>query len=104
VPRRALGLFAVQMVIYIGAFFVFHLDLETFILIHTSSMVAIYAAGMVAAVRLLERFSVGWWMAVISVVLAAGLLLLAGWHLIVPAILAVVAVAVTLVRKVRARA
>ena len=41
-------------------------------------MVAIYAAGMVAAVRLLERFTIGWWMAVISVVLAAGLLVLAG--------------------------
>ena len=58
---------------------------------------------MVAAVRLLKRFSVGWWMAVVSVVLAAGLLVLAGWHLIVPAILALVAVAVTVVRKVRAR-
>jgi amino acid efflux transporter len=103
VPRRALALFAVQMVLYIGVFFVFHLDLETFILIHTSSMVAVYAVGMVAAVRLLDRFSVGWWMALISVVLATGLLVLAGWHLIIPAILAVVAVAVTLIRKVRSR-
>ena len=104
VPRRALAVFAVQMAIYIGVFFVFRLDLESFILIHTSSMVAIYAAGMVAAVRLLERFTIGWWMAVVSVVLSAGLLVLAGWHLIVPGILAVVAVAVTLIRKVRARA
>ncbi|CAN5568986.1 amino acid permease [soil metagenome] len=102
VPRRALGLFAVQMVIYVGAFFLFHLDLKTFILIHTSSMVAVYAVGMVAAVRLLTRFSVGWWMAVISVALAAGLLVLAGWHLIVPGILAVIAVAVTLIRRLRA--
>jgi len=104
VPRRALALFAVQMVVYIGVFFVFHVDLQTFILIHTSSMVAVYAVGMVAAVRLLERFSAGWWMALISVVLSAGLLVLAGWHLIVPGILAVVAIAVTLIRKVRARA
>jgi amino acid efflux transporter len=103
VPRRALVVFGVQMVIYIGVFFVFHLDLETFILIHTSSMVAIYAVGMVAAVRLLDRFSVGWWMAVVSVVLAAGLLVLAGWHLIVPGILALVAIGVTVFRKVRAR-
>jgi amino acid efflux transporter len=103
VPRRALGLFAVQMAIYIGAFFVFHLDLETFILIHTSSMVAVYAVGMVAATRLLDRFSVGWWMALVSVVLAAGLLVLAGWHLIVPGILAIVATAVTVVRKLRVR-
>ena len=104
VPRRALGLFAVQMVIYIAAFFVFHLDLETFILIHTSSMVAVYAVGMVAATRLLDRFSLGWWMAVVSVVLAAGLLVLAGWHLIVPGILAIVAIAVTVLRTLRAAA
>lgn len=103
VPRRALALFAVQMVVYIAVFFLFHLDLQTFILIHTSSMVAVYAVGMVAAVRLLERFSAGWWMAVISVVLAAGLLVLAGWHLIVPGILALVAVGVTVIRKVRTR-
>ncbi|HEV7742039.1 MAG TPA: amino acid permease [Pseudolysinimonas sp.] len=103
VPRRALALFAVQMIVYIGVFFVFHLDLQTFILIHTSSMVAVYAVGMVAAVRLLRRFSIGWWMALISVVLTAGLLVLAGWHLIVPALLAVVAVTVTVVKKVRAR-
>jgi amino acid efflux transporter len=103
VPRRALVVFGLQMVVYIVVFFVFHLDLETFILIHTSSMVANYAVGMVAAVRLLDRLTAGWWMAVISVVLAAGLLLLAGWHLIVPGILAVVAIAVTVVRKLRRR-
>ena len=34
-------------------FFAFGLELKTFILIHTSSMVAVYAIGMVAAVRLL---------------------------------------------------
>lgn len=101
VPRRALALFAVQMAIYIGVFFVFHLDLQTFILIHTSSMVAVYAVGMVAAVRLLRRFSAGWWMAFISVVLTAGLLVLAGWHLIVPGILALIAVAVTAVKRLR---
>jgi len=103
VPRRALGLFAIQMLIYCAVFFVFKLDLQTFILIHTSSMVAVYAVGMIAAVKLLERFTVGWWMALISVVLAAGLLVLAGWNLVVPAILAVVAVAVTGVQKLRAR-
>lgn len=103
VPRRALALFAVQMVVYIAVFFVFHLDLQTFILIHTSSMVAVYAVGMVAALRLLPRFGAGWWMAAVSVVLTAGLLLLAGWHLVVPAILALIALAVTAVKKLRSR-
>jgi amino acid efflux transporter len=103
VPRRALVVFGLQMVVYCAVFFGFHLDLQTFILIHTSSMVAVYAVGMVAAVRLLTRWSVGWWMAVISVVLAAGLLVLAGVHLVVPAILALIAVAVTLGRRLRRR-
>ena len=43
-------------------------------------------------------------MAVVSVVLIAGLLVLAGSHLLVPALLALVAVAVTVIRRLRARA
>jgi len=54
---------------------------------------------MVAAVRLLTRFSLGWWMAVVSVVLVAGLLVLAGVHLLIPAVLAGVAVVVTAVKR-----
>jgi amino acid efflux transporter len=63
----------------------------------------VYAVGMVAAVRLLQRFTAGWWMAVVSVVLSAGLLVLAGWNLLLPAGFALIAIAVTLIRKVRAR-
>jgi amino acid efflux transporter len=58
---------------------------------------------MISAVKLLDRFSVGWWMAVISVVLAAGLLVLAGPYLLVALAIALVAVAVTVVRRIRAR-
>ena len=103
VPRRALLVFAGLMAVYLTVFFAFRLDLETFILFHTSSMVAVYAVGMVAAVRLLERFSAGWWMAVISVILSAGLLVLAGWNLLVPAVFALLAVGVTVVRRLRSR-
>ena len=59
--------------------------------------------GMVAAVRLLERGSLGWWMAVASVILVAGLLVLAGPNLLVPVALAFVAVVVTLVKRYRKR-
>ena len=104
VPRRALGWFGVQSLVYTTVFFVFHLDLQTFILIHISSMVAVYALGMIAAVKLLRVGSAGWVMAVLSVILMAGLLVLTGWHLVVPAALALIAVAVTVIRKVRARA
>ncbi len=102
VPRRALGAWAVIALIYYAAMVATGLHLEPFILIHTSSMVAVYALGMIAAVRLLKRYSLGWWMAIVSVVLVAGLLVLAGVHLVIPAVLAVVAVAVTVVKGIRA--
>lgn len=104
VPRRAL-LFVGAMVLGYFTLLVTsgpELDLEPFILVHTSSMVAVYALGMVAAVRLLERYSVGWWLAVVSVVLVAGLVVLAGPNLLVPAVLAVAALAVTVFRRIRA--
>lgn len=40
-------------------------------------------------------------MALVSVVLVAGLLVLAGVHLLIPAVLAVVAVAVTAAKRIR---
>lgn len=103
VPRRALSLVAVIMLGYATVFFVFSLEMQTFILIHTASMVSLYFIGMVAAMRLLERFSAGWWMAVISVVLTGVLLVLAWDHLLVPALLALVAIAVTVIRRFRSR-
>lgn len=101
VPRRALALWAGIALIYYAAMVATGLHLEPFILVHTSSMVAVYALGMIAAVRLLQRYSAGWWMAIVSIVLVAGLLVLAGVHLLIPAVLAVVAVAVTVVKGIR---
>jgi amino acid efflux transporter len=101
VPRRSLVVVAVMAGSYLAALVLTGLDLTPFILIHTTCMVAVYALGMVAAVRILERFSVGWWLAVISVALVAGLVVLAGVHLLIPAALAVAAVAVTAVRSAR---
>jgi amino acid efflux transporter len=99
VPRRALLIVGFINLTYFTLAVATGLNLTPFILIHTSCMVAVYALGMVAAVRLLERYSIGWWMAVISVVLVAGLLVLAGWHLIVPAALAIVALLVALYKR-----
>jgi amino acid efflux transporter len=99
VPRRALLVTGLINLVYFVLVVSTGLDLTPFILIHTSCMIAVYALGMLAAVRLLARWSIGWWMAVISVVLVAGLLVLAGWHLVVPAALALAAVAVGLIRR-----
>ena len=49
--------------------------------------------------RLLERFTIGWWMAVVSVMLVGALVALAGANLLIPAILTVVAVVVGLVKR-----
>lgn len=103
VPRRALVLTGALMAVYFGFALVLELDLAPFILIHTSNMVAIYAAGMLAATLLLRRWSVGWWLAVVATVLSAGLLLLAWQNLFVPLALAAASVIVTIVRRARAR-
>ena len=103
VPRRALALTGVLVIVYFGLMLLNDLDLTGFILIHTSNMVAIYAVGMLAATLLLRRWSFGWWLAVVATVLTAGLLVLAWANLIVPLVLAAAAVAVTVVRRIRSR-
>ncbi len=103
VPRRALAVTGVLIALYYGLMAAAGFDLTAFILVHTSCMAAIYAFGMIAAVKILARWSIGWWMAVVSSVLTAGLLVLAGPHLAVPALLAGVALVVALGKRRRAR-
>ena len=102
-PRRSLAVVAALVLVYLAALVLNGLELTAFILVHTSCMAAVYAAGMLAALRLLARYSLGWWLALISCVLVAGLLLLAGVHLMVPAVLAVAAVVVGTVRRRRTK-
>ncbi|MDQ0374149.1 APC family permease [Cellulomonas humilata] len=101
VPRRALLLAAALAALYFAIAVATGGELEPFVLVHTSCMVAIYAVGMAAAVRLLDRGSAGWWAAVVACVLSLGLAALAGWHLVVPLGLALVAVAVGALRRAR---
>jgi amino acid efflux transporter len=99
IPRPALTVTLVYVMLTFGLMLVNGLDLTPFILVHTSSMVAIYALGMVAAMILLERFSFGWWLALVASALTAGLLVLAGANLLVPAALAAASVVVMLVKR-----
>ncbi|MFF2493662.1 APC family permease [Agromyces sp. NPDC058064] len=103
IPRRALAVTGVLILAYYGLMLANDLDLSGFILVHTSNMVAIYAAGMLAATLLLRRWSFGWWLAVVATVMTVGLLVLAWSNLLVPAVLALAAVAVTVVRRWRSR-
>lgn len=103
VARRGLLLAAALMAVY-AAVVLTSGDLQPFILIHTSLAAAVYALGVASALALLPRRSTGWWMALLSCILAAGLLALAGWHLVFPAGVAAVAVVVGVVgRRVRGR-
>ena len=102
-PRRALLLSMALVLAYFAVSWATGFALAPFILIHTASMVAVYTIGKIAAIRILPRRTPGWWMAVIASVCTIGLLLLAGVALVVPAAVAVIALAVTAVRSVRER-
>jgi amino acid efflux transporter len=99
VPRRALLLVGVVVAGYFTALVLTGFNLTPFILVNTACMISVYGLGMVAALRLLARFSVGWWFAVISAVLIAGLLVLAGLALIVPVVVTIVALIVKVVKR-----
>jgi amino acid efflux transporter len=101
IPRRSLVVVGVLAIVYLAALVLSGLSLQPFILIHTSCMVAVYALGMAAAVRLLARWSLGWWLAILSCALVLGLLVLAGVHLLIPGILAVAAIVVGLATRRR---
>lgn len=99
VPRRALALNGLVVGTYFVALWLTGFTLTPFILINTACMLAVYGLGMAAALRLLVRFSIGWWFALISVVLIAGLLVLAGVALVIPIAYVSVALVVKLVKK-----
>jgi amino acid efflux transporter len=102
IARRGLMLSTAIMAVYF-VIVAFIPDLQPVILVHTSIAAAIYGMGVASAVVLLPRWSLGWWMAVISCVLVLGLLVLAGANLVYPAAVAVGAVLVGAVARVRRR-
>jgi amino acid efflux transporter len=101
VPRRALVLTFGVALAYFAAAVLTGGHLETFILIHTGNMVSIYAAGMIAALRILPRRTPGWWMALLAAVLSLALLALNVAHLAPAALLAAAAIGLTAWRRRR---
>ncbi|HLP22448.1 MAG TPA: amino acid permease-associated protein, partial [Microbacteriaceae bacterium] len=94
IPRPALVVTGVIGLVAFAAMTATGGELAPFILFHTANMVAIYAAGMLAATRLLPRWSAGWWLAVVATVMSAGLLALAAERLVYPLAFVVIAVCV----------
>jgi amino acid efflux transporter len=99
VPRPALALVGALSLVNLAALSLAHFDLEPFILVQTSCMVAVYVVAMAAALRLLTPLSGAWWLSLLSTLLSVGLLVLAGTHLMLAAVLALAAVAVSLVKR-----
>ena len=102
VARRGLLLSTVVMALY-SVVVLASGDLQPFILVQTSFAAAVYGLGVASALRLLPARSLGWWMALLSCILAAGLLILAGWHLVFPAAAAVVALGVGVLTRIARR-
>jgi amino acid efflux transporter len=91
VPRRSLAVVTVQALVSLGVVTVFGWSAEHLVLLCAASQVAVYALGLVAALRLLPRRSRGWWAAAVSLPPIVLLGLLSGGYLLAPAGLAVAA-------------
>ena len=103
VPRRSLLVVMLISIFFFSVLVAQDFNLLVLIPIHLSSMISIYALGMVAAVRIFDRWSLAWWLAVIATVMTAGLLALAWANLYVPLAIALVAVTVGLLKRRRKR-
>jgi amino acid efflux transporter len=93
IPRRSLTAVTVQALVSLGLVAAFGWSAEHLVLLTAASQVGVYAAGLIAALRLLPRRSSGWWAAAVSLPPIVVLGLLSGWYLLAPAGLAVAALA-----------
>lgn len=91
VPRRSLAVVTLQGLLSLGAVAVLGLSTEHLVLLTAASQVAVYGAGLVAALHLLPLRSAGWWAAAVSLPPILVLAALSGWYLLAPAALAAAA-------------
>ncbi len=93
VPRRSLAVVTGQALLSLAAVVVLGWSTEHLVLLTAASQVAVYGAGLIAALRLLPRGTAGWWAAAASLPPILVLAALSGWYLLAPAALAVAALA-----------
>lgn len=91
VPRRSLAVVTVQAFLSLAAVAVFGLSTERLVLLTAASQVAVYGAGLIAALCLLPRRTAGWWAAAVSLPPIVVLAALSGWYLLAPTGLAIAA-------------
>jgi amino acid efflux transporter len=82
VPRRSLGLLTGLSFGALLTAGVLDLELSPLMLLATGCFTLVYVLGTAAAVRLLPRYSLAWWMAAVALVSVAGLLAVTGAHLL----------------------
>ncbi|RJL22765.1 APC family permease [Bailinhaonella thermotolerans] len=84
VPRRSLAVLAAGTVLVFAGAAGFGWSADRLVLIATAFLVATYAMGMAAALRLLPRYRAGWWAALAGLLFELGLLAIGGWHVLGP--------------------
>jgi amino acid efflux transporter len=82
VPRRSLGLLTGLSLGALLSAGVLGLELGPLMLLATGCFTLVYVIGTAAAVRLLPRYSLAWWMAAIALVSVIGLLAVTGAHVL----------------------
>jgi amino acid efflux transporter len=91
VQGRSLAVVTAQMLVSLAAVAAFGWSTEHLVLLTAASQVAVYGAGIIAALRLLPRGTAGWWAAAVSLPPILVLAALSGWYLLAPTGLAVAA-------------
>ena len=82
VPRRSLGVLTLGGALSLVVAAVLDLGLTPLMLLATGCFTLVYVVGTGAALRLLPRWSLGWWTAALAFVATLGLLVVNGLHTI----------------------
>jgi amino acid efflux transporter len=82
VPRRSLALVTALSFLALLVAGLLDLDLAPLMLLATGCFTLVYVLGTAAAVRLLPRRTPAWWMAVVALASALGLLVVTGVHVL----------------------
>ncbi|WP_078857263.1 APC family permease [Streptomyces sp. NBRC 109706] len=88
VPRRSLALVATLTLLCLGGVLWADVGPKPLVLMTTGMFVTVYAVGVAAALRLLPSGGAGWWSALVSLVAVVALLLMTGYYLFWPLLVA----------------
>ncbi|MCE6998261.1 amino acid permease [Saccharothrix sp. S26] len=91
VPRRSLALLFVLSLLLSAVALGFGLELGDVMLAASTCFIAVTVAGLAAGLRLLPRRSAVWWGTVLALVVMSVVLVFSGYFLLVPAVLAGIA-------------